>query len=306
MNSEFRDWSDLRVFLAVLREGSSAAAAKGLGMSQPTVARRIDVLEHKLGLTLFERSTRGLEPTADALALRADAEAVEAAALAFGRTAAERRRADAPPIRFTLSHLSLTPELTGLVAEFRAAHPGVAFEFLTTSEPLDLAAGEADVAFRHALRITDDRLIARKLVETPLSYYASEAYIARHGRPDGPEESAGHTFLNNRQAATILGGEEGIRHLLGWRGKIVDAPEQASVEALLHADMGLGLFSPLRGDTLSGAVRLFDAPPEVRSCAWLLTSPAAQKRPEVRAFTAFFGPRYAAIGRARRREVLGD
>ena len=55
MKSDFRDWSDVRVFLAVVRAGSTLAASKSLGMAQPTVARRIEALEHALGLVLFER-----------------------------------------------------------------------------------------------------------------------------------------------------------------------------------------------------------------------------------------------------------
>jgi DNA-binding transcriptional LysR family regulator len=64
MKSENWNWSDLRVFLAVLDAGSTLAASKALGMAQPTVARRIDALEHATGLTLFERDTRGAQATA--------------------------------------------------------------------------------------------------------------------------------------------------------------------------------------------------------------------------------------------------
>ncbi|MBT8425437.1 MAG: LysR family transcriptional regulator, partial [Silicimonas sp.] len=52
MKSEFRNWSDIRVFLAVIREGSTLAASRKLGVAQPTVARRIDALEHETGLIL--------------------------------------------------------------------------------------------------------------------------------------------------------------------------------------------------------------------------------------------------------------
>ena len=63
MKSEFRNWSDIRVFLAVVREGSTLAASHKLGMAQLTVARRIEALEHATGLTLFERDNRGFKPT---------------------------------------------------------------------------------------------------------------------------------------------------------------------------------------------------------------------------------------------------
>ena len=87
MNSASLPWSDVRVFLAVLRAGSTLGAAECLAMSQPTVARRIDALEHCLGLALFDRDTRGTRPTAAALRLRPMAEAMETAARDFSHEA---------------------------------------------------------------------------------------------------------------------------------------------------------------------------------------------------------------------------
>ena len=83
MKSCFRNWSDIRVFLAVLKAGSTLAASRELGMAQPTVARRIDALEHALGVTLFERDTRGFHPTLAADQLVAFAETIDTSVTAF-------------------------------------------------------------------------------------------------------------------------------------------------------------------------------------------------------------------------------
>ena len=81
-------WDELRTFVEVTRDGSLSAAARRLGLAQPTVGRHIDALETALGLTLFTRSPRGLTPTPAALALEPHVEAMAAAAAAFGRAAA--------------------------------------------------------------------------------------------------------------------------------------------------------------------------------------------------------------------------
>lgn len=94
MKSFFRDWSDVRVFPAVLRTGSTLAAPRILGLSQPTVARRIDELEHALGLVLFTRDLRAFHPTAEVLALTADATAMESAAAGFARSAGGSSQGD--------------------------------------------------------------------------------------------------------------------------------------------------------------------------------------------------------------------
>jgi len=75
------EWSDLRIFLAVAREGSTLAASRLLNLNQTTVSRRIEALEHALGLALFTRTTRGFAPTPQGHALMTRIEAVEIAAL---------------------------------------------------------------------------------------------------------------------------------------------------------------------------------------------------------------------------------
>ncbi|MGA8445269.1 MAG: LysR family transcriptional regulator, partial [Roseiarcus sp.] len=73
-------WDELRTFLEVARDLSLSAAARRLGLTQPTVGRHIDALEDALGVTLFTRSPRGLNPTAAATALVPHAEAMAASA----------------------------------------------------------------------------------------------------------------------------------------------------------------------------------------------------------------------------------
>ncbi|WP_074840006.1 LysR family transcriptional regulator [Marinovum algicola] len=181
MQSRFRDWGDVRVFLAVMREGSTLAASRHLGINQTTVARRIDVLEHALDVVLFERTTRGAEPTEHATALLPFAEAIETAALSF-EAEAERGR-DSAPILITSFENETFGHIGAVVAEFAEKHPGVRFKFVFSERSLDLVKGEADVALRMAPAISDDRLIAQKVGQTQWTYYASRAYAATHSLP---------------------------------------------------------------------------------------------------------------------------
>src|ERR1051326_5182559 len=87
------DWDDARVFLAVARHGSLRAAGRALGLSQPTIGRRLAAFEAVFGgPTLFDRLPDGLRLNASGAALIVAAEELEAAALAL-----ERRRAAASP-----------------------------------------------------------------------------------------------------------------------------------------------------------------------------------------------------------------
>src|SRR6478672_3135641 len=79
------DWGDVRVFLAIAREGTLAAAARRLGQSQPTMGRRLRALEQALGQTLFQRTAEGFVPTEEGAAVLGHAERMEEEALGFAR-----------------------------------------------------------------------------------------------------------------------------------------------------------------------------------------------------------------------------
>src|SRR5215475_10845247 len=96
-------WDLYRSFLAVLESGSLSRAARGLGLTQPTLARHIEQLEAALGASLFTRSPRGLLATEAALALAPHARAMQSAAAALKRTASGATDAVEGVVRITAS-----------------------------------------------------------------------------------------------------------------------------------------------------------------------------------------------------------
>lgn len=206
MKSAFRDWSNLRFFLAVCRTGSTLAAARELGSAQPTVARRIEALEHELGLVLFERDTRGFHLTEAGRALMPEAQAVEVAALRFGEKANDL--AGSRVIRITAPKGNFSARLRRIVHDFALHHPGTDLKFLPTNEVHDLMAGEADIALRLVYDPPDKRLIRRKISTPRLALYGSQAYAAKHGMPASPADLAGHRFVVYRPDDEVRRGEQ--------------------------------------------------------------------------------------------------
>lgn len=294
MQSDFRDWSDLRVFLAVVRAGSTLAASRTLGIAQPTVARRIDALEHALGLVLFERDTRGFQPTAEGLALVMDAEAMESAALALSDKAARLNAGRSHTIRITAFMDAFNNRLSAVLEEFTALHGDVRFALLPSNDVLDLAAGEADVAIRVANRISEPSLICRKIRSISMDVFASRAYAARHPVPQSEKDLPGHKVL-------VYGGRSAQQDASRWLMGHLDPAQICmtcdnvqAMEVAILMGAGIGLM-PGGFDRNESVVRCFALPPETATSSWLLVSPAAYRRPEVKAFTAFFVPRYRAM-----------
>lgn len=295
MKSGFHNWSDIRVFLAVLRTGSTLAASKQLGMAQPTVARRIEALEHALKLTLFDRDTRGFHPTQDAQRLMVTAEQIETSINAFTGEAENSFRANARPILITAPRTNFSANFAAILSEFSAEHPGVHFEFISTYDILDLAAGEADVAIRIAKTIDDERLICRKLTTVTASLYASQGYADRSGLPASESEFAGHKFVVYDRFASSLGVNEWLIDRIDSSQIVSRCSDAEAMIAAVKVGIGIGIVATSMAKDDGTFLRCFAPPEGTSATSWLLISPDAYRRPEVKAFSAFFAPRYKAI-----------
>ena len=145
------DWNDVRVFLAVARKGSMRAAGRALGLSQPTIARRLAAFEVSFGgPTLFDRLPEGLRLNAAGEQLIPAAESVEDAVLTL-----ERRRAAASPALSGTVRISTGECAAGFLARCLSGSTstslpsGITLELVESRETANLARREADMALRH-------------------------------------------------------------------------------------------------------------------------------------------------------------
>jgi DNA-binding transcriptional LysR family regulator len=146
------DWDDVRVFLAVAREGSMRAAGRALGLSQPTIARRLAAFETSVGgATLFDRLPEGLRLNATGEQLVPTAEGVEDAVLSL-----ERRRAAASPALSGTVRVSTGECAAGFLARClsgstrTALPPGITLELVDELHQIaSLTRRQADMALRH-------------------------------------------------------------------------------------------------------------------------------------------------------------
>ena len=164
------EWSDLRIFLAVAREGTLRAAARKLGQTQPTMGRRVRALEAAVGHTLFQRTAGGFVMTAEAASVLANAERVEKEVLAFERRLAGREAQLEGTLRLSATDWFGTLLLAPALAEFGRQHPSVAFELLTDARHYSLSRREADMVFR-SRRFDEPEVVARRLMHIPFALY---------------------------------------------------------------------------------------------------------------------------------------
>jgi DNA-binding transcriptional LysR family regulator len=198
-------WDLYRTFLAVLKEGSLSAAARSLGLTQPTAGRHIDALEQALKLSLFTRSQTGFIPTEAAHALRLHAETLAGASAALLRAASglghgAQQRIQGT-VRITASEVIGVEVLPPILLRLQHSHPGIAIELVTSNDIENLLRRDADIAIRMQ-RPQQEALVARRIGTVELGWHARRDYLQRRGTPTTWEELANHTLIGiDRQNA---------------------------------------------------------------------------------------------------------
>ncbi|MEM1418897.1 MAG: LysR family transcriptional regulator [Myxococcota bacterium] len=142
------DWDDLRIFLATMRAASLRRAARELGVSRQTAARRLAQLEARLSLRLFERRADGLHATAQGAALLAVAEEAERAMSAVARAADALDDTLRGPLRLTTPAVVAAELLMDDLVAFARRYPEVDLQLSGSVALEDLARRRADVAIR--------------------------------------------------------------------------------------------------------------------------------------------------------------
>lgn len=141
-------WDDLRVLIAIVREGSLSKAALASGQTQPTMGRRLRVLEKALGQTLFQRGRKGFTLTDEGVVALAHAERMEREALALARQLTGHEQKLDGLLRISSSDWYGTVVLAPIIAAFSRHHPGVGIDLVTDQRLYDLGRREADLVFR--------------------------------------------------------------------------------------------------------------------------------------------------------------
>ncbi|KRG65672.1 hypothetical protein ABB26_03180 [Stenotrophomonas humi] len=182
-------WDDQRILLAVLREGSLLGAARIMGVSQPTIRRRIEALEDALGTVLFTRTAATVVPTQSVLDLLPHLEAMEQAAAAFQRGASANVNELGGTVRIAASELWGGELLPPLLLSLRTRHPNLQLELAVSNDVESLIDHHADIAIR-TVKPAHDALVARRLGSSTVGLYATQEFLEHHGTPSNLEQLA--------------------------------------------------------------------------------------------------------------------
>ena len=199
------DWNQARAFLATAEAGSLSAAARALGLTQPTLSRQVAALEEALGVVLFDRIGRSLAITPTGIDLLDQFRAMGDAAAGIALAASGQSQAIEGQVCITASDALAAYFLPPILMRLRELAPGIEIEVLASNDIRDLRRREADIAIRHA-RPDQPELIAKLVRTSSAHFYAATSYLDRHGRPQTATDLLDATFIGFAPVERLIAG----------------------------------------------------------------------------------------------------
>ena len=233
------NWQLIPSFLAAHAHGSLLGAARALGTSQPTVGRHITQLESQLGTPLFERSPRGLVPTAAARRLAEAAQAMESGALSLMRGAQQAQTALSGTVRLSASQPVACMLLPPLLARLQEALPAVRIELVSSNALSDLMRREADIAVR-MVKPTQGSLVARRIGEVTVCACAHRRYLRARGAPRSPADLLEHALIGNDRGTDIERGFAAMGHPVDPQRFVFRSDDLIAYWGAVRAGLGIG------------------------------------------------------------------
>ncbi len=264
------DWNRVRAFLATAQEGSLSAAARALGLTQPTLGRQVAALEEELGVVLFERVGRGLTLTPSWQALLTHARGMAEAASGFSLAATGQSQAVGGLVRITASDVYATHVLPPLIARLRQAAPLIEIDVVAANEISDLQHREADIAIRH-VRSEEPELIARLIAEAQAHFYAATSYLDRRGRVSGIADLAGHDFVGFGDIDRMIGYLRPLGLHLTRANFRAGSENGLATCALAQQGLGIAPMADVVAAAMPGIERVLPSMPPIMVPVWLTT-----------------------------------
>lgn len=273
--------TDLRLVLAIGEAGTLLGGARRLGIDHSTAFRRLNAIERKLGVRLFERAREGYVPTAAGEATIAAAGRVDEEIVALERKLAGADLSPSGSVRVTITDTGVDL-LTPIFAAFRAAHPQIALEVAVANQFFSLSRRDADVAIRPSAEAPED-LIAHRIAEVASALYAAPSYIASRARRALGEQD----WLGPDESLMHLGSARWLRKEIGPQQVVYRANSLVALQAAARSGVGVAPLPCYIGDCDPALVRIRGPIPAMAATLWVLIHPDLRRVVRIRVFVDF-------------------
>ncbi len=264
------DWNQVRAFLATAEEGTFSGAARALKSTQPTIGRQISALEGSLGVTLLERSVRGLTLTQAGRELLDHVRAMGEAATLISMAADGQSQDVTGEVTVTATDLMSAAILPAILAPLRQTAPGIRVRIVATGDIRNLMQREADIAIRH-VRPDQPDLIARHVGDFRGNLYAASSYLDRAGRPRTPREVADHAFVGSPDPDRLIAPLHNHGIPVRAESFVMSSDSNVVEWELVKAGYGISMLPEVLCEAEPGIEKVLPGLPSLQFPVWLVT-----------------------------------
>jgi DNA-binding transcriptional LysR family regulator len=296
MNAKTRatvDASDLSLVLALARARTLAGAAEFLDVDVSTIFRRLNELERRLRVRLFERSKRGYHLTAAGERATAAAERIETELHALDREITGRDQQLTGALRVTASETLSHSALPRLFATFRESHPGIELILNIDNRVLDLGRREADVALR-TRRPSQGDLFGRRLAGIAWAFYGGASTRRSLKREGSRLDFSRHDVIGWDHTEARIVASAWIEAQVPASQLVYRSNSLVNQLMAVRAGVGIALLPCYLADPVPEVRRLTAALPELEGELWIVTHKDLKETARVRAFLTIVGDGIAA------------
>jgi len=277
------NWDDMQFVLAITRGETLSAAAKILGVSQPTVSRRLSAIETRYSVRLFDRIEGGYMLTPAGEDMFDTLQPIEEELTNLERRIAGRDSQLKGSLRLTCTEVMANLYLADHLARFIKVHPEIDLNLTCTFHHLSLSRSDADVAIRVTGEPTET-LVGRHLVDLAVGVYIATDYPTQNLASLDPGELDWIGWRDepyNRSLIQKFYPNANIRHRVD---------DMLAMRSMARAGLGVVILPCYVGDTDPGLRRaVVDTIQQDNFGLWVLSHPDVRRAARVRAFMQFIG-----------------
>jgi len=252
------DWNRARAFLVTAEEGSLSAAARALGMTQPTL------------VILFERAGKGLVLTPSGMELLEHVRAMGNAATQVSLAASGQTQSVEGNVCVSASEVYAAYVLPPIIAKLRGVAPKIQVEIVASNEASDLRRREADIALRN-FQPTQPDLIAKKLKDSSARLYAATSYLKQIGYPESAEDLEQADFIGFDTSDRLIGALNGLGLNLSKSNFPLLSASHTTQWELVKQGLGIGIMPEEIGDAEPLVQQVLPELPPLVFPVWLTT-----------------------------------
>jgi len=281
-----KGWDDYFYFLKVATCGSLKAAAQELNVNYSSVFRRINGLEQKLNVRLFERLKSGYVLTKAGEDIFERVQQVEEQMNTIQRLIQGQDVNLSGTLKISTTDTIGYYWLPPYIAQFKALYPGIILDLDIKTRYTNLSKREADIVIP-AVNTQPDYMVGKKLAPIHVRLYAANSYIKQHGAPERLEDFHRHQFLMPNESLAGLPANKWLRQHVTESNIVACCDKLTGLYHLARQGLGLTILPHYIGTADSQLVELMALPEECNHHVWILTHPDIRFTARVKAFMQF-------------------